>query len=207
MKIKDIMNHVDHTVLSPTATSEDIENCVGDAIRFGCACAMVPPCFVKFAVDKARGKIPVATVIGFPHGNSTTIAKCAEAADAVANGAGEIDMVANISWIKEGRWEAVEKDIREVKQACDKAPLKVIIETCLLSDEEKIKMCKICGKAGADWIKTSTGFSTSGQVIFIVSSHSPPPGCQKCSALAGWKTRSAPATSKPSMSLNRLMLP
>lgn len=162
MDIKDIMGRVDHTVLSPTATSEDIEQCVEDAVAFGCATAMVPPCFVDQAYAIAEGRIPIATVIGFPHGNSTTAAKVAEAKDAVDNGAAEIDMVANISWIKDGRWGGVASDIRQVKEAIGDRPLKVIIECCLLSSLEQIEMCKVCAEAGADYIKTSTGFSTGG---------------------------------------------
>ena len=162
MEIKDIMGHVDHTVLSPTATWNDIEQCVDDAAKYGCATAMVPPCFVDQAYAYAEGRVPIATVIGFPHGNSTMQAKAAEAADAVDNGASEIDMVANLSWIKEGRWKGVAADIRVVKEAIGEVPLKVIIEACLLTDEEKARMCSVCTDAGADWIKTSTGFSSGG---------------------------------------------
>ena len=162
MDIQEIMKRVDHTVLSPTATTEDIEQCVEDAVAFGCATAMVPPCFVDQAYAVSGGRIPIATVIGFPHGNSTTAAKVAEAADAVANGASEIDMVANISWIKDGRWAGVENDIRQVKEAIGGRCLKVIIECCLLSPLEQIEMCRVCAAAGADYIKTSTGFSTGG---------------------------------------------
>ena len=162
MELAELMKYVDHTVLSPTATWEDIAQCVDDAAAFGCATAMVPPCFVDQANAHAEGRVPIATVIGFPHGNSTTAAKVAEAKDAVANGAVEIDMVANISWIKDGRWKGVENDIAQVKEAIGSHPLKVIIECCLLSPSEQEKMCDICFAAGADFIKTSTGFSTGG---------------------------------------------
>ena len=162
MELNELMKYVDHTVLSPQATWKDITQCVDDAADFGCATAMIPPCFVHPACAYAEGRVPIATVIGFPHGNSTTAAKIAEAVDAVTNGAAEIDMVANISAIKDGRWATVKDDIAQVKKSIGKTPLKVIIESCLLSEEEQKTMCDVCFAAGAGYIKTSTGFSTGG---------------------------------------------
>lgn len=162
MELSELMKYVDHTVLSPQATWKDITQCIDDAADFGCATAMIPPCFVHPACAYAEGRVPIATVIGFPHGNSTTEAKIAEAADAVKNGAAEIDMVANISAIKEGHFATVECDIASVKYAIGDVPLKVIIECCLLSKDEQAQMCRVCADAGADFIKTSTGFSTGG---------------------------------------------
>ena len=162
MEIKDILARCDHTLLAQTATWEDIKAICDDGMKYQTASVCIPASYIAFARDYTEGKLNLCTVIGFPLGYSTTAVKCAEARDAIANGANEIDMVANICNIKNGRFDLVEEDIREVKKACGDKILKVIIETCLLTDEEKIKMCKIVGAAGADYIKTSTGFSTGG---------------------------------------------
>src|SRR5699024_7208755 len=130
--------------------------------HYGCASACIPASYVKQAADYVAGRLPICTVIGFPNGYSTTAAKCFEAQDAVANGADEIDMVINIGWVKDGRWDEVLDEIRQVKAACGDHILKVIIETCLLTDQEKIRMCEIVSQSGADFIKTSTGFAGGG---------------------------------------------
>ncbi len=162
MDIKEILSYVDHTLLSQTATWEEIKAICDDGIKYGCASVCIPPSYVKKASEYADGKIKICTVIGFPNGYNTTKAKCFEAYDAVENGAAEIDMVINIGMLKDRRYEDLLYEISEVKKACKGRLLKVIIETCLLTDEEKIKMCEIVSKSGADFIKTSTGFSTGG---------------------------------------------
>lgn len=162
MDIKDILSKVDHTLLSVTATQEDIKNLCDDAIFYGCASVCIPPSFVSFAKDHVKNKIPICTVIGFPNGYMTTEAKCFETTDAVKNGADEIDMVINLGLLKDHRFQELYDEIKAVKEACSGKLLKVIIETCLLTHEEKIIMCEIVSKSGADFIKTSTGFSTGG---------------------------------------------
>lgn len=162
MNIKDILKRVDHTLLKPESTREQIREAVEDGIRFGTASVCIPPSFVKEAAGFAAGRVAICTVIGFPLGYQTTQVKCFEAADAVANGADEIDMVINIGWVKDQKFKELEQEIRSVKEACGGKLLKVIIETCLLSRDEKIKMCEIVTAAGADFIKTSTGFSSGG---------------------------------------------
>lgn len=162
MEIKEILTHVDHTLLKQEATWEQIKKICDDGIKFNTASICIPPSYVKECADYCQGKISVCTVIGFPNGYNTTACKVFEAADAVENGADEIDMVINIGWLKDKRYDLIENEIREIKKACNGKILKVIIETCLLTDEEKIKMCSIVTDAGADFIKTSTGFSTAG---------------------------------------------
>ena len=162
MDIKEILSRVDHTQLSPQATWPEISALCDDGLRFSVASVCIPASFVKQAKEYVGDKLKICTVIGFPNGYSTTAAKCFEAADAVGDGADEIDMVINIGWLKDGRYEDILDEIRQVKAACGGKLLKVIIETCLLSDEEKIKMCEIVSESGAEYIKTSTGFSTSG---------------------------------------------
>ncbi len=162
MDIKDILSRVDHTLLSQSATWEEIRQICDDGIKYGCASVCIPASFVKAAAEYVDGKIPVCTVIGFPNGYSTTAAKCFEAEDAVKNGAKEIDMVINIGTLKDKRYDFILDEINAVKAACHGRLLKVIIETCLLTDDEKIKMCEIVSESGADFIKTSTGFSTAG---------------------------------------------
>lgn len=162
MNLKAILAAVDHTLLSQTATWDEIKTACDDGIRYGAASVCIPACYVRQAAEYVGGKIPVCTVIGFPNGYSTTAAKCFEAEDAVRNGASEIDMVINIGWLKDKKYDLLLDEIKAVKKACGGRILKVIIETCLLTDDEKIKMCGIVSDSGADFIKTSTGFSTSG---------------------------------------------
>ena len=162
MEIKEILSYVDHTLLSQTATWEEIRAICDDGIRYGCASVCIPPSYVKEASEYSDGRIKICTVIGFPNGYNTTKVKCFEAFDAVENGAEEIDMVINIGMLKDKKYDELLYEISEVKKACKGKLLKVIIETCLLTEEEKVKMCEIVSKSGADFIKTSTGFSTGG---------------------------------------------
>ena len=160
--IHDIMAHVDHTLLSTSATWEEIQVVCDDAKKYGAASVCISPAFVKQAAEYLDGAVPVCTVIGFPNGYSTTAVKCMEARDAIQNGAEEIDMVIHVGMVRQGRFDLVEEEIRAVKQACGDRILKVIIETCLLTEEEKRRLCHVVMNAGADFIKTSTGFSTAG---------------------------------------------
>lgn len=169
MDMKAILPHVDHTLLSVDATKQDIRGVCDDGIKYGVASVCIPPGFVAFAKAYVGDKLPICTVIGFPNGYATTAAKCAEAADAVKNGADEIDMVINVGWVKDGRFEEVLLEINAVKAACDGRLLKVIIETCLLTDEEKVKMCEIVSASDADFIKTSTGFAGGGATFHDVA--------------------------------------
>ena len=162
MKKSEILIIVDHTLLAQTATWAEIKEILDDAMTYKTASACIPASYVKQAVKYVEGRLPICTVIGFPNGYSTTAVKVAETADAVANGAEEIDMVINIGWVKDGRYDDVLAEIKAVKKACRGKLLKVIIETCLLTNEEKIRMCNIVTSSGAEYIKTSTGFSTSG---------------------------------------------
>ena len=162
MDIRQILSKCDHTLLSQTATWPQIKDSCDDGIRYGTASVCIPACFVAKTKEYVGEKIAVCTVIGFPNGYSTTESKCYEAADAVANGADEIDMVINVGLVKEGLYDRVLEEIRRVKAACGGKILKVIIETCLLTREEKIRLCQIVTQSGADFIKTSTGFSTAG---------------------------------------------
>ena len=162
MEIKDILSKVDHTLLSQSATADEIKAICDDAIKYGCASVCIPPSYVKMAKEYVSGKINICTVIGFPNGYNTTQVKCFETAEAVKNGADEIDMVINIGMLKDKRYDEILEEIVQIKKACNGKLLKVIIETCLLTDEEKIKMCQIVSESGADYIKTSTGFSTGG---------------------------------------------
>ena len=162
MDQKEILKHVDHTLLLQGATWEEIKLICDDAVKYGTASVCIPPSYVKQAGEYLDGKMPVCTVIGFPNGYMTTAAKEFETKDALSNGASEIDMVINIGWLKDKKYDLVEEEIRTLKAACKDKILKVIIETCLLTEEEKIRMCEAVTKAGADYIKTSTGFSTAG---------------------------------------------
>lgn len=162
MDQKEILKHVDHTLLLQGATWDEIRHICDDAVKYQTASVCIPPSYVKQAGEYLDGKMAVCTVIGFPNGYMTTAAKEFETKDALANGASEIDMVINIGWLKDGKYDLIEEEIRTLKKACGEKILKVIIETCLLTDEEKIRMCEIVTKAGADYIKTSTGFSTAG---------------------------------------------
>ena len=162
MNRKEIFSIVDHTLLKQTATFEQIRQLCDEAIEFGAASVCIPPCYVKQASEYVQGRMTICTVIGFPNGNMTTAAKVFETKDAIANGATEIDMVINIGELKAGHTDYVLDEIRQIKEATGKLVLKVIIETCLLTDEEKITMCDLVTRSGADFIKTSTGFSTAG---------------------------------------------
>lgn len=168
MEIREILSKVDHTLLAQNATWAQIRAICDDGIRYGCASVCIPASYVKQAADYVQGKIPVCTVIGFPNGYSTSKVKCLEALDAVKNGASEIDMVINIGWVKDRRWDDLLAEIRDVKAHCGGKLLKVIIETCLLTDEEKKKLCQIVSESGADFIKTSTGFSAAGATFHDV---------------------------------------
>ena len=162
MDREEILNKVDHTLLAQTATWEEIREILDDAMKYHTASACIPAAYVKQAAEYVQGRLPICTVIGFPNGYHTTAVKVFETKDAVANGATEIDMVINIGFLKDKRYEEIEEEIRQVHAACEGRILKVIIETCLLTEKEKIKMCEIVTKAGAEFIKTSTGFSTGG---------------------------------------------
>lgn len=157
-----VLKLVDHTLLSQSATWAEIREVLDDAIRYGTASACIPAAYVKQAAEYVDGRLPICTVIGFPNGYSTTAAKVFEAREAVANGSDEIDMVINVGFLKDGRYQQIEDEIRAVHEACGGKILKVIIETCLLRAEEKIRMCEIVTAAGAEFIKTSTGFSKGG---------------------------------------------
>lgn len=162
MEIKEILKKVDHTLLKQDATWEQIKQICDEGIEYSTASVCIPPSFVKKAAEYVEGKIPVCTVIGFPNGYNTTDIKCAEAMDAVKNGASEIDMVINLGWVKEKNYDAIFSEINKVKDACDGRLLKVIVETALLTDEEKVKMTEVVSMSKADFIKTSTGFSIRG---------------------------------------------
>lgn len=162
MEIKEILSKCDHTLLAQTATWDEIKAICDDGIKYQTASVCIPPCYVKRASEYANGRVKICTVIGFPNGYNTTAVKEFETKDAIANGADEIDMVINIGQLKAGNYDYVENEIRTLKNACGEKILKVIIETCLLTDEEKVKMCELVTKAGADFIKTSTGFTKAG---------------------------------------------
>ena len=168
MELKKILNACDHTLLAQGATWEQIRGICDDGMKYETASVCIPASYVKQAAEYVQGKLTICTVIGFPNGYSTTKTKCFEASDAVENGAEEIDMVINIGWVKDQKWDDLLQEIRAVKEACHGKLLKVIIETCLLTDEEKIKLCEIVSKSGADFIKTSTGFSTGGATFHDV---------------------------------------
>jgi len=162
MEIKDILKYVDHTLLKQESTWEQMKVICDDAIKFSTASVCVPPSFVKQCKEYCGEKMKICTVIGFPNGYNTTAVKVFETEDALRNGADEIDMVINIGWAKEKKFQLIKEEIEAIKKACGEKVLKVIIETCLLSEDEKKEMCKIVTEAGADFIKTSTGFSTAG---------------------------------------------
>ena len=168
MKIEEILSKCDHTLLAQTATWEEIKAICDDGIKYHTASVCIPASYVKQAKNYVGGLLPICTVIGFPNGYDTTAAKCFMASDAVDNGADEVDMVINIGWAKEGKWEDITREIAAIKHACKGKLLKVIIETCLLTDEEKIALCKCVSDSGADFIKTSTGFSKAGATFHDV---------------------------------------
>lgn len=162
MDIKEILTYVDHTLLTQTATLDEIKVVCDDAIKYNTASVCIPPSYVREVKEYVEDKLKICTVIGFPNGYNTTEVKCFETADAVKNGADEIDMVINLGYVKDRKFDLILDEINEVKKACSGKLLKVIIETCLLTDEEKIKLCKTVSESKADYIKTSTGFSTAG---------------------------------------------
>ena len=168
MELNEILSKVDHTLLAQAATWDEIRAICDDGMKYHTASVCIPASYVKQAADYVDGRLPICTVIGFPNGYSTTGTKCFEATDAVENGAAEIDMVINIGWVKDRRWDDLLHEIHAVKEACMGRLLKVIIETCLLTDEEKIRLCEIVSNSGADYIKTSTGFSTGGATFHDV---------------------------------------
>lgn len=162
MNIKEILSKVDHTLLSQNATWDEIKAICDDGLKYETASVCIPASYVKQAKEYVQDKLAVCTVIGFPNGYSTTATKVFETADAIKNGADEIDMVINVGWLKDKKYDEILNEINDIKDACHCKILKVIIETCLLTDEEKIKMCEIVSNSKADFIKTSTGFSTAG---------------------------------------------
>ena len=177
MEKKDILGRVDHTLLKQTATWEQIETLCREGMEHATASVCIPPCYVKRAKEYTGENLAICTVIGFPNGNMTTAAKVFETEDAVRNGADEIDMVINIGMVKEGLYEQVLDEIRQIKAACAGKCLKVIIETCLLTEDEKKEMCRVVTQSGADYIKTSTGFSTGGATredVALLRKHSGP---------------------------------
>ena len=168
MNLNAILAKCDHTLLAQTATWAEIRALCDDGIKYSCASVCIPASFVRQAKEFVGEKLPICTVIGFPNGYATTAAKCFMAHNAVSNGADEVDMVINIGWAKEGKWEDLTSEIAAIKAACDGKLLKVIIETCLLTDDEKIALCKCVSDSGADYIKTSTGFSKAGATFHDV---------------------------------------
>lgn len=168
MEISEILFKCDHTLLTQTATWADIKEICDDGMKYHTASVCIPASFVRQAKEYVGERLPICTVIGFPNGYDTTAAKCFMASDAVDNGADEVDMVINIGWAKEGKWEDITREIAAIKNACKGKLLKVIIETCLLTDEEKIALCKCVSDSGADFIKTSTGFSKAGATFHDV---------------------------------------
>ena len=162
MKREEILRRVDHTLLKQEATWEEIRGLCDDAAAYGVASVCLAPCYVRQAAEYLGGRVPVCTVVGFPNGSTTTAAKVFETREAIGNGAAEIDMVINLGWLRDKKYPEVLEEVRAVKAACGERILKVIIETCLLTREEKVEMCRIVTQAGADFIKTSTGFSTGG---------------------------------------------
>ena len=162
MDIKRILSYVDHTLLAPTATWEEIKQVIDDGIKYETATICIPPSYVAEAREYAGSRVRICAVIGFPHGYNTTATKAFETSDALDNGADEIDMVINLGWVKDKKWDEIENEIRTLKEICGENILKVIIETCKLTEEEKLKMCEIVTFAGADFIKTSTGFGGGG---------------------------------------------
>ena len=177
MEWNQILSHVDHTLLKQEARWEDIQKIVEEGIHYGCASVCIPPSYVKQAAEYAQRKVKVCTVIGFPNGYNTTAVKCFEARNAVDSGADEIDMVVNLGWVKDGLYGQVLEEIRSVKFSCGEHVLKVIIETCLLTQEEKERLCQVVSESGADYIKTSTGFSTGGATkedVALLREHTAP---------------------------------
>ena len=177
MELHEILAHVDHTLLKQDATWEQIQTIVDEGMEYQTASVCIPASYVKQAAEYAGGRVKICTVIGFPNGYSTMASKCFEAADAVQNSADEIDMVVNIGWVKDGKYDEVLEEIKDVKEACGGKLLKVIIETCLLTEEEKIELCRVVSESGAEFIKTSTGFAGGGATfedVELMRKHCPP---------------------------------
>ena len=168
MDVKNILAHCDHTLLKQESTWAQIKEVCDDGLKYGCASVCIPASFVKQAADYVGNELKICTVIGFPNGYSTTAVKVFETEDAIRNGADEIDMVINIGWVKDQRWDEVLAEIKAIKASCQGRILKVIVETCLLTEAEKIKLCELVTESGADYIKTSTGFSTAGATFHDV---------------------------------------
>ena len=168
MELSEILSKCDHTLLSQTATWAEMKSICDDGMKYHTASVCIPASYVRQAKEYVGDKLAICTVIGFPNGYDTTAAKCFMATDAVDNGADEVDMVINLGWVKDGRYDAVEQEIAAIKKACKGKLLKVIIETCLLTDEEKVEMCHVVTRSGADYIKTSTGFSKAGATFHDV---------------------------------------
>ena len=168
MELSEILSKCDHTLLSQTATWAEIKAICDDGMKYHTASVCIPASYVRQAKEYVGDKLAICTVIGFPNGYDTTAAKCFMATDAVDNGADEVDMVINLGWVKDGKFDAVEREIAAIKKACKGKLLKVIIETCLLTDEEKVEMCHVVTRSGADYIKTSTGFSKAGATFHDV---------------------------------------
>ena len=168
MELSEILSKCDHTLLSQTATWAEIKAICDDGMKYHTASVCIPASYVRQAKEYVGEKLAICTVIGFPNGYDTTAAKCFMATDAVDNGADEVDMVINLGWVKDGKFDAVEQEIAAIKKACKGKLLKVIIETCLLTDEEKVEMCHVVTRSGADYIKTSTGFSKAGATFHDV---------------------------------------
>jgi len=191
MEMREILSHCDHTLLKQEATWEQIREICDDGVKYGCASVCIPACYVKRADEYLEGKLKVCTVIGFPNGYSTTAVKVFETENAIRHGADEIDMVINIGWVKDQRWDRILEEIKAVKLACGGHILKVIVETCLLTEEEKIRMCEIVTESGADYIKTSTGFSTGGATredVKLFAEHvGPGVKIKAAGGIASWK--------------------
>ena len=168
MELSEILSKCDHTLLSQTATWAEMKSICDDGMKYHTASVCIPASYVRQAKEYVGDKLTICTVIGFPNGYDTTAAKCFMATDAVDNGADEVDMVINLGWVKDGKYDAVEQEIAAIKKACKGKLLKVIIETCLLTDEEKVEMCHVVTRSGADYIKTSTGFSKAGATFHDV---------------------------------------
>ena len=168
MELSEILSKCDHTLLSQTATWAEMKSICDDGMKYHTASVCIPASYVRQAKEYVGDKLAICTVIGFPNGYDTTAAKCFMATDAVDNGADEVDMVINLGWVKDGKFDAVEQEIAAIKKACKGKLLKAIIETCLLTDEEKVEMCHVVTRSGADYIKTSTGFSKAGATFHDV---------------------------------------
>lgn len=175
--LKEILSKCDHTLLRPTATWEEIRRLCDEGLEYGVATVCIAPCWVAQASDYLEGRLPVCTVVGFPNGANNSAVKRFETVEAIGDGADEIDMVIHLGWVKEGRFDLIRTEIEELNRICGARPLKVIIEACLLTEEEKLTLCRVVSDSGADYIKTSTGFSTGGATredIALIKAHVQP---------------------------------